>query len=172
MLKNGLHTLFTAVKLTLNLSFSFLTPFKTSRKREKMLVTNIFSFFQRFLSYQRQIAAFVSDLNISVLHRLRNTVLTTSTNLYRFCFLGTTSVLALDMWANENPKVDTRSQESNLGAYDCEADALPHDHGHHGRFRFVCKCLKFRESTFLPFDTDTNSTESPSNSWCHIVQSS
>ena len=32
------------------------------------------------------------------------------------------------MRANENPEVDTRSQESNSGTYDCEADALPHDH--------------------------------------------
>ena len=34
------------------------------------------------------------------------------------------------MWTNENPQVDTRSRESNPGPYDCEADALPHDHGH------------------------------------------
>ena len=58
-------------------------------------------------------------------------VLTTYTNLCQFRFLGTTPVLVLNTWANENPKVDTRSQEPNLGPYDCEADALPHDHGHH-----------------------------------------
>ena len=28
------------------------------------------------------------------------------------------------MWANENPKVDTRSRELNLGPYDCETDDL------------------------------------------------
>ena len=58
-------------------------------------------------------------------------VLTTYTNLSRFCCLGTTPVFAPNVWANENPKVDTSSRESNSGHYDCEADALPHDHGHH-----------------------------------------
>ena len=31
----------------------------------------------------------------------------------------------------KNPKVETRSRDSNLGPHDCKADALPHDHGHH-----------------------------------------
>ena len=31
-------------------------------------------------------------------------------------------------------QVETRSRDSNLGPHDCEADALPHDHGHHGLF--------------------------------------
>ena len=39
-------------------------------------------------------------------------VLTTYTNLSRFCFLGTT-ILAPNVCANEYPKVDTRSWESN-----------------------------------------------------------
>ena len=30
----------------------------------------------------------------------------------------------------KNPKVETRSRESNSGPQDCEANALPHDHGH------------------------------------------
>ena len=50
-------------------------------------------------------------------------------NLSRFSFLGTTPVLAPNVWADENPKVDTRSRESNSGPQDCEADGLPHDHG-------------------------------------------
>ena len=29
------------------------------------------------------------------------------------------------MWANENPKDDTCSRESNLRTYDCKADTLP-----------------------------------------------
>ena len=58
-------------------------------------------------------------------------VLTIYTNLSRFCFLGTTPVLAPKMWSNENPKVETRSRESNSGPYGCEADAVLHDHGHH-----------------------------------------
>ena len=29
----------------------------------------------------------------------------------------------------KNPKVETRSRDSNLGPYDCKADALPQDHG-------------------------------------------
>ena len=31
----------------------------------------------------------------------------------------------------KNPKVETRSRESNSGPHDCKAVALPHDHGHH-----------------------------------------
>ena len=50
------------------------------------------------------------------------------TNLSQFCFLGTTPVLAANVWANENPKVDPRSWKSNWEPHDCEADALPpHD---------------------------------------------
>ena len=33
----------------------------------------------------------------------------------------------------KNPKVETRSRDSNSGPYDCKADALPHDHRHHGK---------------------------------------
>ena len=36
-------------------------------------------------------------------------VLTTYANLSRFCFQGTTPVLELNVWGNENPEVDTRS---------------------------------------------------------------
>ena len=59
-----------------------------------------------------------------------------SLSSFRFCFLGTTPVLAPNVWANENPKVDTRFRESNSGPYDCEADALRHDHGHHLTFEW------------------------------------
>ena len=52
-------------------------------------------------------------------------VLTIYTNLSRFCFLRATTVLAPHVWANENPKVDTCSRESNSGPYD---HALHHDH--------------------------------------------
>ena len=58
-------------------------------------------------------------------------VLTTYTNLSRFCSLGTTPVPSSNEWANENPKVDTRSRESNSGPYGFEVDTLPHDQGHH-----------------------------------------
>ena len=44
---------------------------------------------------------------------------------------GDTLVLTPNVWANENPKVDTRFRESNSGPSDCEANAQPHDHGHH-----------------------------------------
>ena len=59
----------------------------------------------------------------------------TCTNLSRFCFLGTTPVLEpnVTVWANENPKVDTRCRKSNSAPYGCKTDALPHDHGHHFR---------------------------------------
>ena len=61
-------------------------------------------------------------------------VLKTYTNL---CFLGNTPVLTPNVWANQNPKVVTRSRESNSGPKDCEADALPHDH--HILYRFSNK---------------------------------
>ena len=52
-------------------------------------------------------------------------VLTTYTNLSPFCSLGTTPVLAPNVCANENLKVNICSWESNSGPYDCEANALP-----------------------------------------------
>ena len=53
-------------------------------------------------------------------------------NISQFYFLRTTAVLAPNMWADENPKVNIRSQESNSVPYDCEAHAPPaHDHGQH-----------------------------------------
>ena len=62
-------------------------------------------------------------------------VLTTYSNLSRFCFLGTTPVLAPNVWANEkNPKVDNRSRKFNSGPQDCEADALYQDHRHQVMF--------------------------------------
>ena len=45
--------------------------------------------------------------------------------LSQFCSLGTTSVLAPNLWTNV-------SWESNSRPYDCETDGLPYDHGHHG----------------------------------------
>ena len=45
--------------------------------------------------------------------------------------MGTTPVLALNVWANENPKDETRSWDSNSGPHDCKDEAVPHDHGHH-----------------------------------------
>ena len=54
-------------------------------------------------------------------------VLTTYINLSQFSFLATTPVLAQNVRANENFKVDTHSQVSNSGPYDYEANALPHD---------------------------------------------
>ena len=56
------------------------------------------------------------------------------TKLSRLYFLGTTTVQVPDVLVIENAKVDTQSWESNSGPYDCQADALPHNHGHH-KFR-------------------------------------
>ena len=53
--------------------------------------------------------------------------------------MGTTPVLMLNVRANENAKVNTRSQESNSGPYDCKAYAIPHDHGHHTKCVFRAK---------------------------------
>ena len=58
-------------------------------------------------------------------------VFTIYTNVSRFCVLGSTPGLAQNVWAYENPKDNTSSWGSNSGPYDCEAYALPHDHGHH-----------------------------------------
>ena len=76
-------------------------------------------------------------------------VLTTYTNLSRFCFLGTTPVLAPYVWANENPQVDTRSRVSNSGPQDCEADAVPYDHGHH-----KVALTHYRTTNFRLFQTE------------------
>ena len=43
--------------------------------------------------------------------------------------MGSTPVLAQKVWANENPKIDTHTQELNLELYDCEVNALPHNQG-------------------------------------------
>ena len=51
-------------------------------------------------------------------------VLTTYTYLSRFCFQETTPVRAPNVWANENPNVETRSRESNSGPYDCESEVV------------------------------------------------
>ena len=47
----------------------------------------------------------------------------------------------------KNPKVETRSRDSNLGPHDCKADALPHDHGHH---MFLSKGSYQEEKDILP----------------------
>ena len=49
-----------------------------------------------------------------------------------FSFIGHRAVLAPNVWANENPKIDTCFRKSNSGPSDCEADALTYDHGHTG----------------------------------------
>ena len=53
------------------------------------------------------------------------------TNLTRVCFPGPKPVLALNVWANGNPKDDTSSRKPSSRLYGCEADALPHNHGHY-----------------------------------------
>ena len=71
------------------------------------------------------------SLNIFILHRLRNKFLqlilisldSASWELHQY---------SRRMYGPmKNPKVETRSRDSNLGPHDCKADALPHDHGHH-----------------------------------------
>ena len=71
------------------------------------------------------------SLNIFILHRLRN----------KFQQL---TLISLDSASWElhqysrrmcgpmkNPKIETRSWDSNSGLHDCKADTLPHDHRHH-----------------------------------------
>ena len=38
----------------------------------------------------------------------------------------------------KNPKVETRSRDSNSGPHDCKAGALPHDHVHHNCHIWLC----------------------------------
>ena len=45
--------------------------------------------------------------------------------------MGTAPVIVPHALANENPEVDTHSQQSNSELEDCESDALPYDYGHH-----------------------------------------
>ena len=71
------------------------------------------------------------SVNIFILHRLRNKFLqlilisldSASWELHQY-----SRRMCGPM---KNPKVETRSRDSNLGSQDCKADALPHDHGHH-----------------------------------------
>ena len=75
--------------------------------------------------------AIMLSLNIFILHRLRNKFLqlilisldSASWELHQY-----SRRMCGPM---KNPKVETRSRDSNLGSQDCKADALPHDHGHH-----------------------------------------
>ena len=69
------------------------------------------------------------------LHGFKKPALTSYTNLCRLCFLGTKPVITLHRicWPMDSPKFDTCTyfQESNSGTYDCEADTLHNEHGHH-----------------------------------------
>ena len=74
---------------------------------------------------------FSLSLNIFILHRLRNDFLqlilislhSASRELHQY-----SRRMCGPM---KNPKVETRSRDSNSEHQDCEADALPHDHEHH-----------------------------------------
>ena len=84
------------------------------------------------------------SLHIFILHRLRNKFLqlilisldSASWELHQY-----SRRMCGPM---KNPKVETRSRDSNLGPHDCKADALPHDHGHH-QFASLHKLSKRRE---------------------------
>ena len=69
---------------------------------------------------------------VSYLISTEKQVLIIYTNLSQFCFLGTTQVLAPNVWANKNPR-----GKSNSRPTDCEADALPHDYQHY-RIHWYC----------------------------------
>ena len=75
--------------------------------------------------------SFSLSLNIFILQRLRNKFLqlilisldSASWELHQYSHRMCGPM--------KNPKVETRSWDSNLGPHDCKADALPHDHGQH-----------------------------------------
>ena len=85
------------------------------------------------------------SLNIFILHRLRNKFLqlilisldSASWELHQY--------LRRMCGPMKNPKVETRSQDSNLGPHDCKADALPHDHGHHNYYSSVTTTVNLLE---------------------------
>ena len=59
----------------------------------------------------------------------------------------------------KNPKFETRSRDSNSGPHDCEADALPHDHGHHVSTLFQSyQATTFNFMHFLGFHIELSST--------------
>ena len=74
------------------------------------------------------------SLNMFILHRLRNKFL----QLILFSLDSASwelhQCLRRRCGPMKNPKVETRSWDSNLGPHDCKADPLPHDHGHHTMF--------------------------------------
>ena len=82
----------------------------------------------------------ILSLNIFILHRLRNKFLqlilisldSASWELHQY-----SRRMCGPM---KNPKVETRSRDSNLGPHDCKADALPHDHGHHTEWDLLVFC--------------------------------
>ena len=54
----------------------------------------------------------------------------------------------------KNPKVETRSRDTNLGPHDCKADALPHDHGHHTSV-YINDIIEEIQSNINSFADDT-----------------
>ena len=98
--------------------------------RRKCLLLVCFPFPTMFSTLPNTIFIVLS-LNIFILHRLRNKFLqlilisldSASWELHQY-----SRRMCGPM---KNPKVETRSRDSNLGPHDCKADALPHDHGHH-----------------------------------------
>ena len=87
------------------------------------------------------------SLNIFILHRLRKKFL-------QLILISLDSASCeLHQYSRRmcgpmrNPKVETRSRDSNSGPHDCKADALPQDHGHHTGS--ICTKLKaFAEDKF------------------------
>ena len=99
------------------------------------------------------------SLNIFILHRLRNKFLqlilisldSASWELHQY-----SRRMCGPM---KNPKVETRSRDSNSGPHDCKVDALPHDHGHHNFISHVSyfsiyttnQIVRFKSSVTLEY---------------------
>ena len=106
------------------------------------------------LTLSQTTTGFSLSLNIFILHRLRNKFL-------QLILISLDSAsLELHQYSRrmrrpmKNPKVETRSRDSNSGPHDCKADALPHDHRH--CWIFTCTQHKSFESTVRTWEIARN----------------
>ena len=112
------HAKFIYYLIIYHLNWIWITGFwKKVNEKDKIMVTTFFS--------SKSFARF--NLNIFILHRLRNTFL----QLILISLDSASWELHQYSHRTCGPMKTSQSRDSNLGLYDCEADALPHDHGHH-----------------------------------------
>ena len=97
-----------------------------------------------------------SSLNIFILHRLRKKFLQLILISLDFASWELHQYSCRMCGPMKNPKVETRSRDSNSGPHECKADALPHDHGHHNStnlYGIACRTSLYK-NPFLPSVVD------------------